>query len=467
VKVKLKLRPYQAAAFQHILAYYQEHHEQPKSGMLAVLPPGGGKTPIAAAVLRAFATRGLRGLACANRRELVGQMYNHLVHSGIPASMLGVVMAGDRRANPDAPIQVASVDTLRHRDKPPADILVKDEAHHDASDGQRALAAFYPHAFRLGFTATPQRMDGRGLAADYDDMYIIAQPSELIADGYLAAPSVFTVPADLLPDLRGTRIARGDYAQGDLEQRANKKQLLGSIVDHWLRRANNRPTMAFPVSIKHSLSIVDRFMRAGIQAAHLDGDVNIATRADILEKLADGRIRVVSSCGVLSEGVDVPAVKCVIMARPTLSLVLATQQGGRCMRPWKGMKPLILDHAGNVVVHGPPHMDRPWDFADIPRRGGRRKTSRICQSCFEVIEAGNQCSCGKSSWSDDEPEEANGELQAYSALVPPDVKRAELDRLVNFARGKGFTEEWAHKVYRAKFGERAGASGGGEAHASV
>jgi superfamily II DNA or RNA helicase len=111
----LVLRPYQRETAEFVFRYAAEHI---RGRLVVVIPPGGGKTPIAAHVLRVMAAeQGLRGLAWAHRRELVGQMYDHLVECGVPAEMIGVGMAGDRRRNPTAPIQVWSVDTLRHQDK--------------------------------------------------------------------------------------------------------------------------------------------------------------------------------------------------------------------------------------------------------------------------------------------------------------------------------------------------------------
>lgn len=105
--------PHQERTAEFIFGYMAEHI---RGRLLVVIPPGGGKTWIAAHVQRvAAAEQGLRALAWAHRRELIGGMYDHLVESGVPAPMIGVVMAGDRRENPSAPIQVGSVDTIRHR----------------------------------------------------------------------------------------------------------------------------------------------------------------------------------------------------------------------------------------------------------------------------------------------------------------------------------------------------------------
>lgn len=453
--MSLAPRPYQATTVEAAIAYATENI---RGRLLVVCPPGGGKTLIAALIMRSLASeQGLRALAWAHRRELVGQMRDHLVECGIPAEMISVVMAGDKRHNPTAPIQVGSVDTLRHRDKPLADVVISDEAHRDASDGRRALRALYPDAFHCGFTATPIRLDGRGLRSEYDEMIVAAQPSELIAEGWLAAPTIYTVPPELLPDLKGVRKVGGDFNEGQLEERSNRRALVGGIVDHWLRRAEGRRTIVFPVSVKHSHAIVARFRAAGVSAEHLDGEASYAERARILAGLKNGSILVVSSCGVLSEGVNIPEVKCAVMARATASLGLFIQQAGRPMRPWEGVAPVILDHAGNTIGqrHGSPVADREWSLDSVRRAPGFGAASlTICQACRAAVPARCQacpvCSavmnCGMV------PSELQGELEEYRMSFLESDTRAEKDRVVSFALRRGLSVEWTKRVILAKFG---------------
>lgn len=429
---------------------------------MVVMPPGGGKTALMAYVLRMLAAeQGLSGLVWAHRRELVGQAYDHLVECGVPPAMVGVVMAGDKRENRSAPIQVASVDTLRAREKPLADIIVSDEAHRDASDGRRRLRALYPDAFHLGLTATPIRLDGRGLREDYDEMLVAAQPSELIAEGWLAAPMIYTVPTELLPDLKGVKKRGGDFREDELEARSNRRALVGGIVDHWQRRAEGRRTIVFPVGIKHSRAIVARFQAAGVAAEHLDGETSLAERVRILAGLRSGSIPVVSSCGVLSEGVDAPEVKCVVLARATQSLGLFIQQCGRALRPWEGVTPVVLDHAGNTIgqKHWAPHADREWSLDSAKSNvAGRSAAMKACPSCLVVIGAGcASCPGCKAPLvvAPAEPVEKGGELVEFRANFSAEEKTAELARLRSLAAARGFREGWAERVYEAKFGEAA------------
>jgi superfamily II DNA or RNA helicase len=84
--------------------------------------------------------------------------------------------------------------------------------------------------------------------------------------------------------------------------------------------------------------------------------------------LGNGSIEVLTSCDLISEGLDVPAVGTVILLRPTKSLVLYMQQIGRGMRPAPGKDALIvLDHVNNTLAHGLPDLERCWTLAGIDK----------------------------------------------------------------------------------------------------
>lgn len=458
----MKLRPYQEAAAEKVIDYAIEH---PNGRVLLVLPARGGKTPTAAKIVLYMAhNNGFPALWVAHRRELVEQARDHLVECGIPEEMVGVIMARDRRSNPSAPIQVASVDTLSRREKPPAEVVVTDEAHRDSSDGRRKLRALYPEAFKLGITGTPIRTDGRGLHEDYDTMIVGALPSELIADGYLAVPRIFCPPRKLLPDLNGVRTVAGDFDLGQLQTASDKAALVGNIVTEWQRLAGGRRTIVFPVGVEHSKHIIKRFRAAGIEAKHIDGDTAPTVRRNILLALAEGTVQVVSSVGVLSEGIDMPPVKCVVLARPTKSPALHIQQACRGMTPWNDESPLILDHAGNVLRPGLglPHADREWPFGATTRAAReawkKQGPTRRCENCGAVCAAGRaSCpECAKPFPTDlVVPGEKDAELVEHRPSA--DEIAAERARLEAFAVDRSFKDPagWVAKVIAAKFGEAA------------
>jgi len=349
-------------------------------------------TVISASIVGTAAASRKSVLFLAHRRELIQQTYRKLVDAGVPESTVGVIMANDPRRRPAAPIQIASVDTLRVRAKPPADVVFVDEAHRAEAQTYKAIGSSYPAALHIGLTATPYRADGKGLGGSYDELIVVASPRELIAEGFLTEPRVLTVPPSALPDLTSVRVRGGDYDDKALGDAVNQRSLVGNIVEHWLRHANGVRTVAFAVSIAHSRHIVERFREAGIAAEHLDGATPTPDRDAILARLERGETRVVGSVGTLCEGWDMPSVKCAILARPTKSTGLYLQQAGRILRPWEGVRALILDHAGCAVEHGLPQDDRTFTLDSVDKKAQQKRKpaarAKTCPACFVVLPLG-------------------------------------------------------------------------------
>jgi hypothetical protein len=291
----VRLRPYQIQALERVQARIAAGVRR----IVIVLATGGGKTTIAVQIILEAISRGQCVLFLAHRRELISQTYRRLVQMGVPEAEVGVLMGNDPRRRPGARVQVASVDTLRNRAKPRADIVFIDECHRALARSYQEISAHYPDAVHLGLTATPYPADGRGLGDAYQELVVVASPSELIAEGFLVAPSVFTVPGEHLPDLSSVHVRAGDYESKQLEDAVNRKALIGNIVEHWVQLANGKRTVAFAVSVEHSKHIAERFREAGVAAEHLDGTTPGDERDAILARLDAGTTLIVANCGVL------------------------------------------------------------------------------------------------------------------------------------------------------------------------
>jgi superfamily II DNA or RNA helicase len=383
----MQLRPYQENAIREIEARIATGRRR----IVVVAPCAAGKTVCFAHISAEAVRRGQSVLILAHRRELIQQTYAKLLDAGVAEPDIGVLMASDTRRRPAAPVQVASIDTLRRRPKPLADIVIRDEAHRGLSRTDQQIAALYPDALHLGFTATPYRADGRGLGEFYDDLVVVATVGDLIAHGYLVESRVFTVPAERLPDLSHVHVRAGDYVPEELDHAVNQGRLVGNIVEHWKRHAADLRTVVFAVSIKHSKRIVERFLEGGIAAEHLDGSVSGAERDAILARVVAGTTRVVSNVAVWAEGTDVPPIKCAILARPTKSTGLYLQQVGRILRPWQGERAILLDHAGCVREHGLPDEERDFSLRPEPKHEPRSAPAQVrirtCLGCFAVLPA--------------------------------------------------------------------------------
>lgn len=439
--------------------------------ILLVLPTGGGKTVIASYIIARALERGSRVLFLAHRRELIFQTVRKLVAMGVAPERVSFLLGqeklvplddGTRRAvlrNPTAPVQVASIDTFRNRVPPPADLVFIDEAHRALSAGYRNAVEAYPGAVVLGLTATPYRADGKGLGDVFQELVAIATPQMLIDEGYLVAPRVFTVPSGSLPDLSKVKTRGGDYAEEQLAEACDRASLVGDIVEHWKKHAGDRRTVAFSVNVEHSKHIVERFVAAGVAAEHLDGMTPADERAAILARLERGDTRVVSNCGVLCEGWDMPSVKVCILARPTKSTGLYLQQAGRILRPHAGETAIILDHAGCAVAHGLPQDER--EFSLEAKKKRRRKAAddgppcKTCEGCFAVVPSSARVcpECGREFPASEAgpPDEVDGQLVEVKP-VSLHEKRCWWNELCAQARREGRRSGWASYEYKKRFG---------------
>jgi len=307
------------------------------------------------------------------------------------------------------PVQVCSIQTLHARtvlhkriQPPAADLIIIDEAHRSRAKTYRALIEAYPGIPIIGMTATPCRGDGRGLGDIFDVLIETATTAELIALGYLV-PTLTYAPTR--PDLTGVRVEHGDYAEGQLAERMDKAQLVGDVVEHWHCLGDRRRTVVFASGVRHSLHLRDEFRRSGVRAEHIDGQTPTPERDAILAGLTRGEVELVSNWMVLTEGIDLPDLSCLILARPTRHMGLYRQMVGRGLRPAPGKTDcLVLDHAGAVFEHG--FVEEPVDWTlEVDRRAenpahkarAEHKTSAlsVCPECRAVLRAAPPCAaCG-------------------------------------------------------------------------
>ena len=392
---QVTLRDYQSRAVTEVL---QKLDEGAAKRIMLVAPTGAGKTVMAAALVQNLVSRSLRVLFLAHRIELIEQAIARL---GVPC---GAIVAGSRLDVSTMPCIVASLQTLVRRDIPEVDVVIVDEAHHSSASSYRKIFDALPKAAIIGLTATPTRLDGRGLADIYQLMIEAASMSALIGEGSLVKPRVFSHPTQ--PDLQGVKITGGDYNEKQLEQVCNKANLRGDIVAHWQLRANNLATVCFAVSIAHSKALIDDFGRAGVTAVHVDGSMPRNEREASLKAIRSGEAMVLCNVGIVTEGWDMPQLRACILARPTASISLLMQMWGRVMRPAPGkIDAMVLDHAGNVLRHGLlPHHDVEWrgHFSGEAKKKGKRKLGKAgpallsCPVCYAINAAGveNCADCG-------------------------------------------------------------------------
>jgi len=372
------LRSYQTAGVTAIRARFAEG----ASRVLFQSPTGSGKTVLFAFIVQNAAVRGNRVILLGHRQEIFEQIAAALTELGVPH---GIIAAGYSETL--APVQVASVATLvRRLDRLQhgVDLLVIDEAHHAVAGTWSRILTALPNTKVLGVTATPERLDGKGLGEIFDTLVIGPAVAELIEHGYLA-PFTTYAPSRAL-DLSRVRTRMGDYAVDQLADVMSDTVVIGSAVDEYARLCPGAPAVAFCVDIKHSETVAERFADAGYRAAHVDGETDKSERRKLIQALASGNLQTLTNCGLVSEGLDVPGVVAVILLRPTRSLTLHLQQVGRALRPASSKaKALILVHAQNSYRHGLPDAPRTWSLDGRAQVRSPEPVVRRCPECGALV----------------------------------------------------------------------------------
>ena len=477
----IALRDYQSGCVNDLRAQYAAGCHAP----LLVLPTGGGKTVVFTYMATQAAKKGKRVLLLGHRRELIGQMSAALGRWDCPH---GVISPDAKISN--APVQVGMVQTIANRialDKAGRykfDLVIIDEAHHATKNSTWGRVLQHNAGAKLlGVSATPCRLDGKGLGvhADgfFDSMVIGPTMPELIALGNLVRPVVYA-PAQSI-DLSGVKKSRGDFAMGALAGAVDRAPITGNAIKEYQQYADRRSSIAFTVTVEHAEHVVEQFKAAGYAAAVLTGSTPDKERARMIRDLGNGSLHVLASCNVVSEGTDIPAVFAAILLRPTESYALAMQQIGRALRPSQGKdKAIILDHADNVRRHGLPTDEVQWSLDGLRRKKGRTTSAptKICMGCrcHLALQARVCPECGLPVAGDEKGGAARDRqiLERDGVLVEmsPEMLAARRkqkakafhnartrDELVRFGIEQGYKnpEYWAGKILE----ERRGAASGG------
>lgn len=417
-------------------------------------PTGFGKTLLAAAIVDGARRKGNRVLFVVPALSLVDQTVQAFYEEGL--TDVGVIQGAHHMTDWSQPIQVASVQTLMRRKVPEAQVAIIDEAHRWFDFyGKWMASEEWTAKPIIGLSATPW---AKGLGKHYDDLIIAATTSELIEAGYL---SNFRVFAPSHPDLTGVRTVAGDYHEGDLSTAMDKTPLVADVVDTWLKRGENRPTLCFGVDRAHAKHLQAQFDSCGVSTAYIDAFTPLNERAEIERKFHSSDVKVVCNVGCLTTGVDWD-VRCIVLARPTKSEMLFVQIIGRGLRTAEAKEDcLILDHSDTHLRLGfvsDIHHDELDDGKRVEQRKQERKTAlpKECPKCAFVKPAKVAVcpSCGFKPERTSKIEIEDGELLELDAVARR-ASMAEKQRwysmFLSLARERGYRRGWAANQYKQKF----------------
>lgn len=370
-------------------------------GVFVQSPAGSGKSVVIAEIARLATEKENHVLFIVHRKELAEQIKKTFIKNEVDmdyVTIQTVIKAYNRREKIPYP-----------------QLIITDETHHSRAKTYQKLYKYFSEAFRLGFSATPWRMNGKGFADIYDTLVEGESVKWLIENNRLAPYRYFAENSIDRSHLK--KNTTGDYDAKSVEEEFKGSRIFGDIVRHYKKYADGQKAIAYAPTIVISEMIAGEFQKSGIKAVHCDGKTPKKEREKIMQDFRDNKIDVLCNVDLISEGFDVPDCSCVILARPTKSLVLFIQQSMRAMRYQPNKTAIILDHVGNLFEHGLPDADREWTLKDRPGKGRKKSepsTVKQCPDCMAWMDKKEtKCSiCGHEFKTEPkDPEFVDGELE--------------------------------------------------------
>jgi DNA repair protein RadD len=391
----LTLRGYQQAAVDAVYAHLRARNDNP----CVVIPTGGGKTPVMAAICRDAVTQwNGRVLVLAHVKELLEQSADKLrgMCRGVP---IGVHSAGLQRRDTQQKVIVAGIQSVFKKacDLGKFDLIHVDEADLIPPDGDGMYLQFLadakivnPRVRVIGFTATPFRMKS-GMICSPDGIlnhvcYEIGV-KELILDGFLSP--LVTKNGQVRVDTGSLHARGGEFIAEEAEALMDVPEVVAGAVAEIRHFALDRKTvLIFAAGVKHGQHVVEAFAHFGIECGFITGNTPDRERAALLDRFRSGDLKYLANVNVLTVGFDAPNIDCVALLRPTNSPRLYYQMVGRGFRLFHGKQDcLVLDYGGNVLLHGP--VDQ-LAICDRKAKSGEpgETPAKECPKCHSVIACG-------------------------------------------------------------------------------
>ena len=398
------LRPYQERYISKVREAFLQGFRAP----CVVAPCGAGKSVIIGTIVKRTARRGNEVLFFVHRKELCDQIQETFEALEVPpeAYNIGMVQTVSRR--------------LESAARP--GLIITDENHHGLAASYRKIYDHFQDVPRLGFTATPIRLNGSGLG-DVNDLLIEEVTARWLIDHEYLAPYKYYAPKLINEEhLKLSRIK--DFSSRSIDEAIKENRTIyGDAIRHYLKLAAGQQAICYCHSVEASLEAAREFRDHDITAVHLDAKTPPHERTKIINDFRAGNIQVLTNVDLIGEGFDVPDCSAVILLRPTQSLSLYIQQSMRGMRYKPGKTSIIIDHVGNVHRHGLPDQERAWSLKPI-RASSASITIRTCSSCFSVFAANMRACpmCGYMQPVNERPRELEADLEATLEEITEEKK---------------------------------------------
>lgn len=405
-----------------------------------VAPCGAGKSVIISDIARMTTDKGNQVLFLVHRRELIDQIQNTFKKNEVNLNL----------------VQFGMVQTVvsRLERTPKPSLIITDESHHGLAASYRKIYDYFHDVLRLGFTATPIRLNGSGLG-DINDILIEEVDAEWLISNSFLSPYKYYAPKLINTDFLKLNSLQ-EFSNASIEKAMDNKTIYGDVIEHYQNLADGEQAICYCHSLEASKRIKQEFLSYGIKAEHIDAKTAKNERDEIIQTFRNQEIRVLCNVDLIGEGFDVPDCSTVIMLRPTQSLSLFIQQAMRGMRYKSGKTSIIIDHVDNVRRHGLPDQKRHWSLRS---KKGESKEAEIkikqCANCYAVYPS-SHTECPECGYKPEIKQQRDYELDKAAQLEeitkedihitldfrePSDCKT--MKELYDLAKHRGYKRGWA------------------------
>lgn len=478
----MQLRDFQRAAIDSIYDYFSNHSGNP----IIVAATGAGKSVIIGKFVQEIFEKypNQKILMVTHVKELIRQNYLKLMNFW-PAAPAGIYSAGLGKKQHWQPIVFGGVQSTWKKASLIGwrDLLIIDECHllSPKHGGQyvtliNELKKINPKLKVIGFTATPWRLKGGHLINQepniFTDICFSIGMKELINKGFLSP--LKSKSSAIQADLSKVRSTAGEFNLKQLEEAINIETLTKAALDEIEILAKDRKYFLFFCSgVKHANRIADELRKRNWDASTVTCKTPKAERDKLLEdfKNSEHRVALINNA-VLTTGVDLPRVDCIVLLRGTKSSVLYLQILGRGMRLAEGKKDcLVLDYAGNIERFGAADL---IDVSDKKSNNGKKKTiagkivpQKICPQCREpVIISATRCpgcdfefaltishstTASSAAILSEEEEITEHEITKTTYFVGTDKNGNKYLKIIHFDEWGKLASEFVHFAYKKNF----------------
>lgn len=412
-----------------------------KHSVLIVSPAGSGKSVVIAEIARlALLKTNGQVMFTVHRKELVEQIKGSFKANDVDLSRCTIMTVGK----------------IAHRlDKlPKPTLIITDETHHSLAKTYKKIYEYYSEVPRLGFTASPWRLSGKGLGDVYESMVEGPDVKWLIDNHYLAPYKYKSVT--LIDAKKLKKSSSGDYTSKSIEDSIGNT-IFGDVVENYRKFSDGKQAIVYAHSVEYSQQVAEQFKLAGISAAHVDSKTSESKREQIMNSFKKGEITIICNVDLIGEGFNVPDCGTVILMRPTKSLVIDIQQSMRGMRYRPGKVSTIIDMVGNYTRFGLPDQPREWSLEDWKEQNKVRiSTCDFCYATFNtsdwvdtVDEEGRKrrkCpECGELAVLEEKDPNRSKELDKSAELV--DINKKQVEQM-KFASRNPYKSKSISNIYK-------------------